>query len=366
MKHKLNERIKNFNITILISLFLLLSCGSGQQPQAGKDGEAATGGRSLSEVLMEVGRSAENVFYSFMELVSGTLGLRVTKDTTRDKVGDYFKSLGDKLGKASEELEQVAVKSNTDVDKDGSIVIAIRSAVDSAKITLSTLKGHLDSLKDIGDANLVGHAHNAQGAGTKADETELKKALKALKGIVETAIAEGIAKLTEGDTTLTVDGVDNKEGAKILSTNGNPDAADVSKAAVILAAVSGEEMLDSIVKSTEEQAKKIEAVGAKVDTAPLEFAVGGDAGNLAKAEAKASAVAGGIALRSLVKDGKLATAAAAKNAGGQGEVQAVGVTAVNKLLVAVEDIIKKTVKNVLKKAKEKIDEARAPKSADQQ
>ncbi|ETZ17688.1 Variable major outer membrane lipoprotein [Borrelia duttonii CR2A] len=38
--------------------------------------------------------------------------------------------------------------------------------------------------------------------------------------------------------------------------------------------------------------------------------------------------------------------------------------AVNKLLVAVEEIIKKTVKNVLEKAKEKIDESRNPKTAE--
>ncbi len=36
--------------------------------------------------------------------------------------------------------------------------------------------------------------------------------------------------------------------------------------------------------------------------------------------------------------------------------------AVNKLLVEVEDIIKKTVKNVLEKAKKKVNEARASKA----
>ncbi|UPA14187.1 variable large family protein (plasmid) [Borrelia turicatae 91E135] len=42
-------------------------------------------------------------------------------------------------------------------------------------------------------------------------------------------------------------------------------------------------------------------------------------------------------------------------------VQSAGVTAVTKLLVAAEDLIKKTVKNILKIAKEKIDEARSGK-----
>ncbi|UPA17325.1 variable large family protein (plasmid) [Borrelia coriaceae] len=65
-----------------------------------------------------------------------------------------------------------------------------------------------------------------------------------------------------------------------------------------------------------------------------------------------------IALRALVKEVKLA----AEN-GNQDDkaVQKVGITAVNKLLVAVEDIVKKTVKNVLAKAKGGIDKARETK-----
>ncbi|UPA10029.1 variable large family protein (plasmid) [Borrelia nietonii YOR] len=106
---------------------------------------------------------------------------------------------------------------------------------------------------------------------------------------------------------------------------------------------------------------------ATVDTSAISFAKGGQAAHLAgETNAKAAAVAGGIALRSLVKTGKLAAGAADNATGGGKEVQGVGITAVNKLLVAVEDIIKKTVKNVLKTAKEKIDEARTPKPVGQQ
>nr|WP_241766573.1 variable large family protein [Borrelia coriaceae] len=47
--------------------------------------------------------------------------------------------------------------------------------------------------------------------------------------------------------------------------------------------------------------------------------------------------------------------------GGKEGVQGIGITAVNKLLVAVKDIIKKTVKNVLEKVKVEIDKAREPK-----
>ncbi|UPA14312.1 variable large family protein [Borrelia turicatae] len=361
MKHKLNERIKNFNITILISLFLLLSCGSGQQPQAGKDGEAATGGSSLSAVLMEVGRSAENAFYSFLELLSDTLGFTVTKDTTKNQVGDYFNSLGVKLGEASKELEKLAKISETDVDKGGLLNKAIKEAVDAAKTTLNTLKGHLESLKNIGDANqkVVGEVASQQN-GVAAADGELKNVYKALKGIVEIANTEGIEKLKESNLVLNQAsiGIANPEnGAKVLTAGANAGGASGPEATAIVSAVSGEEILDSIVKSKDTDVKAL--VGnAVAGTTPLEFAKGtNNTGHLAQAAVKAAAVAGGIALRSLVKDGKLAS----NNNNDEKAVQSAGISAVNKLLVAVEDIIKKTVKKTLEKVKQDVDKARDPK-----
>ncbi|ETZ17080.1 Variable major outer membrane lipoprotein [Borrelia duttonii CR2A] len=74
----------------------------------------------------------------------------------------------------------------------------------------------------------------------------------------------------------------------------------------------------------------------------------------------AGAVSGGIALRSLVKEGKLA----ANNGDNDNKaVQSSGITAVNKLLESVEGIVKKTVKNVLEKVKQEVDKAREPKAS---
>ncbi|WP_434757432.1 variable large family protein (plasmid) [Borrelia puertoricensis] len=343
---------------------LLLGCGSGQQSvDSPNGGGAATGGSSLISVLMDLGRSAENAFYSFLELLSGTLGFTSKSTTKKEDVGGYFKSLGAKLGEASDELEQVAKKSETELDKGGLLNKSIKEAVDTAKATLRTLKTHLESLGTVGDSNKVGDAAtNTQGI-TPTD-AELKKALKALQEIVKSAKEKGMKEPEAGNVAVKIDNADNKDGAKILATDsaGKPAAGDVGKAVVILSSVSGEEILASIVKSGEDDA----ALGAAADanTSAISFAKGGNGAHLAQDAALASAVSGGIALRSLVKDGKLASGAADGSAGGKEEVQKVGVNAVNKLLVAVEDMIKKTVKNVLKIAKEKIDGARAPKSAE--
>ncbi len=122
--------------------------------------------------------------------------------------------------------------------------------------------------------------------------------------------------------------------------------------------MSGEEILASIVKSGESDASV--GANATADTSAISFAKGGQAANLAQDAALAGAVSGGIALRALVKGGKLASHSTNSD---EKAVQSAGISAVNKLLVAVEDIIKKTVKNVLEKVKQEVDKARATKPA---
>ncbi|AFI32204.1 hypothetical protein Q7M_1206 (plasmid) [Borrelia crocidurae str. Achema] len=51
----------------------------------------------MSEILLEVGRSEENVFYLFVELMSGALGFHANYTTKKENVGNHFKNLGKKL-----------------------------------------------------------------------------------------------------------------------------------------------------------------------------------------------------------------------------------------------------------------------------
>ncbi|AFI32131.1 variable large family protein [Borrelia crocidurae] len=352
------RRVKVVILMVMMVVMMVMGCNSG-----GVKGEGTGGGegRGLSGAMMEVGRSAESAFYAFIELMSDTLGLRVNKDTKRNAVGEYFNGLGVKLGEASDELEKVASKATSGVDKSDALKNPIRVVVDAAKEVLSSLKGYLESLKDIGDDTKVGEATSNQN-GVAAADGELKKAYKALKGIVDMADKEGVAKPKVGDIAVKVDNADNKDGAKVLAAGTTAGAAVGEKAAAIVSSVSGEEILASIVKSGEVDA----AINADVTagTSALSFAKGSNnAGNLAKEAAKAGAVAGGIALRSLVKDGKLA---GHNTNSDEKTVQSAGVSAVNKLLGAVEEIVRKTVKNILEKVKQEVDKARDPKAVGQQ
>ncbi len=166
-----------------IVMMIVMGCNSGGvKGGEGTGGEEGRGG-SLSEVLLEVGRSAENVFYSFVALISDTLGFNATKDTKKQDVGEYFDNLSVKIGSASKELEDVVKKAEGEGSKDGSIAVAIREAVNVAKTTLNTLKEHLESLKDIGDGAVVGDAASNK-EGVAADGDALNKVLKAFQGII--------------------------------------------------------------------------------------------------------------------------------------------------------------------------------------
>ncbi|AHH11923.1 Variable major outer membrane lipoprotein (plasmid) [Borrelia coriaceae ATCC 43381] len=185
-----------------------------------------------------------------------------------------------------------------------------------------------------------------------------------MKGIVDIAMETGVKELKKSNLVLdqrSIGGSGNPEnGAKVLAV-GAAGADSGPGAAAIVAAVIGEEILESIVKS-EGKAVTI-SVAATADTTPLEFAMGGTNTNLNKTVAKAADVSGGIALRSLVKGGKLASNTSNED---KVTVQAVGIDAVNKLLGALEDIIRKTINKILEKVKTEVDEVRNPKSAIQQ
>ncbi|ANA43848.1 VlpA44 (plasmid) [Borrelia hermsii HS1] len=300
MRKRISAIINKLNISIMI-MPVVLMIGCEQQPEAGKPGASGGVNGNLGNSLMELGRSAENAFYAFIELVSNVLGFTAKSDTAKQEVGGYFNSLDAKLGEASNDLEQVAIKAELGVDKSDSSKNPIREAVNEAKGVLQILKGHLESLKEVGDDKVVGDAAtNTQG--TTVHEDSLKKALNALQEIVKAATSVGVKVLEARATTLTVNGVDNKDGAKALATSGgNPAATDAGKAAIILTAVSGKEILKSIIESKESDAAL--SANAKEDASAVSFAKGGSDAHLAGANTPKAAVAGGIALRSLVKAG---------------------------------------------------------------
>ncbi|WP_407637294.1 hypothetical protein [Borrelia persica] len=68
-------KIKKIIKRSLLIIMILGIVGCGQQEQEpGKENGVGSG---ISGAMMEVGRSAENVFYAFLELVFDILGLKI-------------------------------------------------------------------------------------------------------------------------------------------------------------------------------------------------------------------------------------------------------------------------------------------------
>ncbi len=211
---------------LIIMILGVMGCGQqGQEP--GKQNGVGSG---ISGAMMDLGRSAENAFYAFLELISDVLGFTAKVDTKKDEVGAYFSSLGNKLGKASDELEEIAKKTGAGIDKSASSNKILREVVNAAKLTLSVLKEHLDSFKDIGDANkIVDVTSNQQGVTVNTDA--LKKVYQALKGIVTASITEGVVEPKKSNVaiaTANVGGSDAKNGAKVLATGAAGAAAGLN------------------------------------------------------------------------------------------------------------------------------------------
>ncbi len=119
---------------------MVMGCNSGGVKGEGKVGGASGGnGRGLSGAMMEVGRSAENAFYVFLELVSDVLGFTAKFTTKKNEVGGYFSNLGAKLGEVSKELEKLAKNSETGGNKSDLSKNLIKEAVDAAIDTQETI-----------------------------------------------------------------------------------------------------------------------------------------------------------------------------------------------------------------------------------
>ncbi len=194
--------------------------------------------RLLLTVFLIIKSSIPNILFAELPTAAltapaDTLGFTAKVGTKKEDVGKYFNSLGEKIGTSSAELEEATNKVTSDIAKGGASKNPIREIVNSAKGVLDTLKGYLESLGQVGDANLVGKAVT-NNKGVTVDDNSIKKALKALQEIVKVAKGENISEPRSGSTAVKLGDEDNKEGVKILSTNEASEAGSVSKAVLIL------------------------------------------------------------------------------------------------------------------------------------
>ncbi|UPA11359.1 variable large family protein (plasmid) [Borrelia parkeri] len=320
---------------LLMTLFLLLSCGSGQQAaDAGKTGsEKGTG--SLSEVIASSRQLFLDAFVSFGNLLKEAFGL--TADTTKKAVGERLGKVGEAVKIAKDKLEELKGNEQFNLIKDKA-----ESTINKAIDTLRKIVEGASKIKDAtGSANgkvggNVGDTEDAE----KADAASVKGLVEGISMIYEAAKEVGVD--LKGNANKQIE--DSKEVGNLFNATANvTDAKALSGASKAVIAASGADILAAIeaVKDTSKPAGQITAA-----TNAFEIAIANKSnGNATHVQTNASAIAAGLALRAMAKDGKLATKA---NDAPKEGINAVLIGVVGKTVNEIVSIVRRTVDKCLK------------------
>ncbi|WP_434757458.1 variable large family protein (plasmid) [Borrelia puertoricensis] len=337
---------------LLMTLFLLLSCGSGsaktEDPQS----------RFLKSII-SLGNDFLNVFTSLSDMVGGVLGFNT--NTKKSDVGNYFKTVEKSLTTTKTSLEKIVSDMKAENNPNAAtaetavkalITNTLSKIIDGAKTANEAIGSDSNPLGNVGATNVAGVV------GTRVDEL-----VKGIKSIVEVVLkdkgnpeAGDDKKASDGNTARTGGNATDGEAGKLFATanagtadNAKKAAADATKA---VGAVTGADILQAMVKDNGE-AMKLAANNADVAAADT--------------SKKDGTIAGAIVLRAMAKNGKFAgpSAEAVEYAPA---VNGAVISAVTKALGTLTIAIRNTIDAGLKTVKEtmKINSTDTPLTTDKQ
>ncbi|WVN92306.1 variable large family protein (plasmid) [Borrelia turicatae] len=317
-----------------MTLFLLLSCGSGSSKAEDPQNKFLKSVISLSNDFL-------NVFTSFSDMVAGAFDIKA--DTKKSDVAAYFKTVQDTVSSTKTSLEKIVEDMKSENNPNSSTTETVVNKLVSETLN-KIIEGAKTASEAIGSdasdplANVANQ--NAGAAGTKVDE--LVSGIKTIVDIVlgkEGNAEAGTDKKADGLTARTAQAA-NGEAGKLFAANA--DTAENAKksavdAAKAVGAVTGADILKAIIKNDAGAVKLTKSNDGNAGAAP-----------------KDAAVAGGIALRAMAKDGKFAGPNAADNdyaTAVKGAAISAVTKALNTLTIAIRNTIDvglKTVKDSMK------------------
>ncbi|XXG16311.1 variable large family protein (plasmid) [Borrelia puertoricensis] len=320
---------------LLMTLFLLLSCGSGTT-------SAEDPKTTFLTSIANLGKGFLDVFTSLSDMVAGAFGIKA--DTKKSDIGNYFTSIEKTMNTVKDKLNTV-VAENSNYPK-------IKEVVDTF------ITGTLDKIASGAKIAATGAAGNAisevvkSNAGTSVDATSVNALVKGIKEIVDLVIKEGNG---QADKTKPVD--DDKKnigrlfGAETTADSKGAEDKHVAAASASIGAVTGADILKAIA-AADSNATKDGKVKDATDAAALALAKGTGTENdekLTTAEAQKDAViAAGIALRAMAKDGKFIVKDTGDNKTEAEAAKGVAANAVGKTLSTLIIAIRNTVDSGLK------------------
>ncbi|WP_434757129.1 variable large family protein [Borrelia puertoricensis] len=316
---------------LLMTLFLLLSCGSGTT-------SAEDPKTTFLTSIANLGKGFLDVFTSLSDMITGTFGIKA--ETKKSDIGKYFTDIEKTMNTVKKKLQE-------EVEKNGNY-LKIKEVVDT--FITNTLDKISDGAKTVakgatGD-DAIGNATSAGHGATPADKDSVISLVKGIKTIVEVVLKD------KGDAEATKTGEDKKDiGNLFINDAGKADSKEenIAKAAASIGAVTGADILKAIAKSKENpNADSTDGIEKAKDAAEIAIAKAVANKKEIKDEAKKDAViAAGIALRAMAKDGKFAANQNAKDADAVNGVaaNAVGKT-LSTLIIAIRDTVDSGLKTI--------------------
>ncbi|ANF34626.1 Variable large protein 15/16 (plasmid) [Borrelia turicatae] len=312
---------------LLMTLFLLISCGSGSSKVEDPKTLFLTS-------IANLGKGFLDVFTSLSDMITGALGIKA--DTKKSDIGKYFTSIETTMNTVKKKLQdEVATNGN---------YVKIKEVVD--KFITNTLdkiaEGAKEAAKGATGEDKIGGATVGQDA-VPAKAESVNSLVKGIKTMVDIVLKNGEGR-SDADATKNNN---KKDVGKLLGTKAaDGTEAQAAAASASIGAVTGADILQAIAKSEEAKDNDVGIETAK-NAAEIAAAKQEATKTLDAAEAQKDAViAAGIALRSMAKDGKFAVKT--------GENEAVKVingavsSAVNKTLSTLIIAIRNTVDSGLK------------------
>ncbi|WP_434757127.1 variable large family protein [Borrelia puertoricensis] len=314
---------------LLMTLFLLLSCGSGTT-------SAEDPKTTFLTSIANLGKGFLDVFTSLSDMVAGAFGINA--DTKKSDIGNYFTDI-------ETTMHTVKKKLQTEVAKNGNYT-KIKSVVDH--FITNTLDKIATGAKTAakgatGDGKIGGATAGQIAVPAKFESVNaLVKGIKTMVGVV--------LKKDEGSAEATKTAEDEKKSiGKLLGKKDDATEAVAAAASASIGAVTGADILKAIAKSAEAANNDVGIETAK-NAAEIAAAKKEDTKELNAAEAQKDAIiAAGIALRAMAKDGKFAANDGEKSAHA---VNGVAASAVGKTLSTLIIAIRNTVDSGLKSISE--------------
>ncbi|WP_433996723.1 variable large family protein [Borrelia venezuelensis] len=314
---------------LLMTLFLLLSCGSGTT-------SAEDPKTTFLTSIANLGKGFLDVFTSLSDMVTGAFGIKA--DTKKSDIGNYFTSIEKTMNSVKEKLNTVVA--------DNGNYLKIKEVVDNfITNTLDKIAaGAKEAAKGATGGAAIGGAPTAGQDAAPADTASVNALVKGIGQIVGIVLKKDEGK---ADATKTKSD-EQKSIGKLLGTNAaDGTEAHAAAASASIGAVTGSDILQAIAKS--EEAKGEPTIQAAKNAAEIAIAKKEAAKTLDAAEAQKDAViAAGIALRAMAKDGKFAAKTGEEksaHAVNGAAASAVG-KALSTLIIAIRDTVDSGLKSI--------------------